>query len=49
MLEIGMGNGSNILPLIEASKNMESYKLYGCDFAPKRKKGKSKIKGLPNF
>ena len=35
VLEIGCGNGSNILPLIEASKNMEQYKLYACDFAPK--------------
>ena len=39
VLEIGMGNGSNILPLIEASKNMENYKIYGCDFAPKREGG----------
>ena len=35
VLEIGCGNGSNILPLIEASRDMEEYRLYGCDFAPK--------------
>jgi len=35
VLEIGCGNGSNILPLIEASRDMEGYRLYGCDFAPK--------------
>jgi len=35
VLEIGMGNGSNILPLIESSKDMPHYKLFGCDFAAK--------------
>jgi len=35
VLEIGMGNGSNILPLIESSKDMPNYKLYGCDFSSK--------------
>merc|ERR1711935_1142841 len=35
VLEVGCGNGSNILPLIEASREMEGYRLYGCDFAPK--------------
>ena len=35
VLEIGMGNGSNILPLIESSKDMPQYKLFGCDFAAK--------------
>ena len=30
-----MGNGSNVLPLIEASKENQNYKIYACDFAPK--------------
>jgi len=35
VLEVGCGNGSNVIPLIEASKNCENYKIFGCDFAPK--------------
>jgi len=35
VLEVGCGNGSNILPLIQAANNCENYKIFGCDFAPK--------------
>ena len=35
VLEIGMGNGSNIIPLIEASQDMPDYRLFGCDFSQK--------------
>ena len=35
VLEVGCGNGSNVIPLLEASKNSEDYKVYACDFAEK--------------
>ena len=35
VLEIGMGNGSNIIPLIEASQDMPEYRIFGCDFSQK--------------
>lgn len=35
VLEIGMGNGSNIIPLIEASQDMPEYRMFGCDFSRK--------------
>jgi len=35
VLEVGCGNGSNVIPLVEASKNNPKYKIHCCDFAAK--------------
>ena len=35
VLEVGCGNGSNVIPLLEASKECPDYKIFAFDFASK--------------
>ena len=34
-MEVGCGNGSNVVPLLEASGHCPAYKIHACDFAAK--------------